>query len=64
VEHRVEGDSISEILDYVEYHRKDLLGKIHKATEDSVLKGKISRQEAGFLLEKFENNLSHYTYLK
>ena len=64
VEHRVEGDSISEVLDYVEYHRKDLLGKIHKTTEASVMRGNISRQEAGFLLEKFENNLSHYTYLK
>ena len=64
VEHKVEGDSIAEVLDYVEYHRKDLLGKIHKTTEASVMKGNISRQEAGFLLEKFENNLSHYTYLK
>ena len=64
IEHRVEGDSISEVLDYVEYHRKDLLGKIHKITEASVMRGNISRQEAGFLLEKFENNLSHYTYLK
>ncbi len=64
IEHLVEGDSISEVLDYVEYHRKDLLGKMHKTTEASVMRGNISRQEAGFLLEKFENNLSHYTYLK
>lgn len=64
IEHKVEGDSISEVLDYVEYHRKDLIGKMHKTTEASVAKGGLSRQEAGFLLEKFESNLSHYTYLK
>ena len=64
LEHRVEGDSISEVLDYVEFHRKDLLGKMHKTTEASVRGGHLSRQEAGFLMEKFEKNLSHYTYLK
>lgn len=64
VEHRVEGDTISEVLDYVEYNRKDLMGKMHKMTEASVKSGSLSRQEAGCLLEKFENNLSYYTYLK
>lgn len=64
VEHRVDGDTISEVLDYVEYNRKDLVGKINKLTDQSVSEGKLSRQEAGFLLEKFENNLSYYTYLK
>ena len=64
IEHRVEGDTISEVLDYVEYNKKELLRNIHKVTEDSVKNGNLSRQEAGFLLEKFERNLSYYTYLK
>lgn len=64
VEHRVDGDTISEVLDYVEYHKKDIVDKMNKLADKSVSEGKISRQEAGFLLEKFENNLSYYTYLK
>ena len=64
VEHRVDGDSISEVLEYVEFHRKGLLGKMRKATEEGVTKGLLSRREAGFLLQRFEENLSQYTYLK
>ena len=64
VNHRVEGDSILEVLNYVEFHRKELLHKIHEGAEASVSRGTLSRQEAGLLIEKFENSLSHYTYLK
>lgn len=64
IEHRVEADSISEVLEYVEFHRKHILDKIHSITEQSITKGKLSRQEAGLLIEKFEENLSHSTYLK
>ncbi len=64
VEHRVEADSISEVLEYVEFHRKQLMDKMHKITESSITKGQLSRQEAGLLIEKFEENLSRSTYLK
>ena len=64
VEHRVEADSISEVLEYVEFHRKQIVDKMHKTIEISVIKGQLSRQEAGLLIDKFEENLSHSTYLK
>lgn len=64
VEHRVEADSISEVLEYVEFHRKQILDKMHTITENSVVKKQLSRQEAGLLIEKFEQNLSRSTYLK
>lgn len=64
MEHRVEADSISEVLEYVEFHRKQILDKMHKITEKSILQGDLSRQEAGLLIEKFEENLSRSTYLK
>lgn len=64
IDHHVEGDSISEVLEYVEFHRKDLLNKMHKITERSIQKGEISRREAGQLLKKFEKSLFEYTYLK
>ena len=64
IDHRLEGDSILEVLNYVEFQRRELLHKIHETTEGSVNKGKLSRQEAGVLLKKFEETLSHSTYLK
>lgn len=63
IEHHVQGDSISEVLEYVEFQRKDLLNKIHKITEKSIQKKDISRKEAGQLLKKFEQSLLQYTYL-
>ncbi len=64
VEHRVEADSISEVLEYVEFHRKHIIEKMRKITEHSIAQGQLSRQEAGSLIEKFEENLSRSTYLK
>lgn len=63
IDHVVEGDDIKEVLQYVEYQRSDLLEKVRKATESSILKGTISRSEARLLLEHYERGLSSYTYL-
>lgn len=63
IDHVVEGDDVKEVLQYVEYHRADLLEKVRKATESSILKGTISRSEARLLLEHYERGLSSYTYL-
>ena len=64
IDHHVEGDSIAEVLEYVEFQRKDLLNKMHKITEKNIQKGDISRREGGELLKKFEKSLLEYTYLK
>ena len=64
VEHRVEADSISEVLEYVEFNRKQILGNMHRITEQSIVKGELSRKDAGLLLDTFEKNLSRSTYLK
>ncbi len=63
IDHVVEGDDVKEVLQYVEYHRADLLEKVRKATETSIQKGMISRSEARLLLEHYERGLSSYTYL-
>ncbi len=63
IDHVVEGDDIKEVLAYVEYSRADLLERVRKATETSILKGTISRSEARLLLEHYERGLSSYTYL-
>jgi arginine decarboxylase len=63
IDHVVEGDDIKEVLQYVEYSRADLLERVRKATESSILKGTISRSEARLLLEHYERGLSSYTYL-
>lgn len=63
IDHVVEGDDVKEVLQYVEYNRADLIERVRKATETSILKGTISRSEARLLLEHYERGLSSYTYL-
>ena len=63
IDHRVEGDNIYNVLKYVQYHRKDLMERIHSSLETSIQNKYLSRKEAGLLLKQFENSLSSSTYL-
>lgn len=64
VEHVMEGDTVSEILSYVHYDRRDLVNQIRKATEKSILQGRLKNAEAKMLLKNYEEGLSGYTYLE
>jgi arginine decarboxylase len=64
VDHVVEGDTVTEVLSYVQYHRQELIENIRKASEDSILSGTISKNEARALMRHYEEGLSGYTYLE
>jgi arginine decarboxylase len=64
VDHVVEGDTVTEVLSYVQYHRPELIESIRKASEDSILRGTITKQEARLLMRHYEEGLSGYTYLE
>jgi arginine decarboxylase len=64
VEHVVEGDSVRDVLAYVEYQKGELLERVRKATENGITGGRISRSEARLLLELYEKGLNAYTYLR
>jgi arginine decarboxylase len=64
VDHVVEGDTVTEVLSYVQYHRPELIESIRRATEESITKGTISKNEARVLMRHYEEGLSGYTYLE
>lgn len=64
VDHVVEGDTVTEVLSYVQYHRPELIESIRRASEESILRGTISKQEARLLMRHYEEGLSGYTYLE
>jgi arginine decarboxylase len=64
LDHFVEGDTVTDVLSYVEYNRGELIEKIRRAAEESIGKGAITKQEAGLLLKNYEAGLSGYTYLE
>lgn len=64
IEHVVEGDSVRDVLAYVEYTKSELLERVRKASEHGISGGTISRSEARLLLELYEKGLNAYTYLR
>ncbi len=64
VDHVVEGDTVTEVLSYVQYQRPELIEGIRRASEHSILKGTITKAEARLLMRHYEEGLSGYTYLE
>jgi len=63
VDHVVEGDSVEEVLSYLEYSKQELIENIRLASENSIATGKLTRQESKLLLKHYEQGLTGYTYL-
>lgn len=60
----VEGDTVGEVLSYVQYNLEKLTGKIRKAAEHSIIEGRMSKIEARTLMRYYQDGLSGYTYLE
>ncbi len=58
----VEGDSVSDVLSYVEYQPNNLLARFRETAERAVRSGKITPQERRHLVNAFETGLRGYTY--
>ncbi|HEX4926065.1 MAG TPA: biosynthetic arginine decarboxylase, partial [Bdellovibrionales bacterium] len=64
VEDVVEGDTVSEVLSYVQYERAELVDSIRRAAEAAIQRGTITKQDARLLLKHYEEGLAGYTYLE
>jgi arginine decarboxylase len=63
IEHVVKGDTMTEVLSYVQYDSEDLIENIRRRSEHALQDGKITIQEAQLLLQHYEHSLNHSTYL-
>jgi arginine decarboxylase len=63
VEHVVEGDSVEEVLAYVQYDRRWLIEKVRRTIEVALRRGEISLEESARLRKRYEQGLQEYTYL-
>lgn len=64
VDHYIPGDTVTEVLTYVQYGRAEMVDSMRQYTEDSIASGNITKQEAKALLKHYEEGLSGYTYLE
>lgn len=64
IDHYVPGDTVSEVLTYVQFERAGMVDSVRQATEESIQRGTITKQEAKLLIKHYEEGLSGYTYLE
>lgn len=63
LKHVIEGDTIREVLNYVQYNSQDLIEKLRISIEKSLKCGRLSPAESAKLQKKFKEALESYTYL-
>jgi arginine decarboxylase len=60
----IKGDTVREVLDYVEFEPDALVRKLRTDVEMAVRESRLDFQEAGRLLRFYEEGLQGYTYLE
>lgn len=64
LDHYVPGDTVTEVLSYVQYRHYNMVDSVRLAAEEGIKLGTISKQEAKLLIKHYEEGLSGYTYLE
>jgi len=64
VEHIIKGDTVREVLKYVEFDSESLMSKLRRDVEAAVIASRMEDQQAGRLLRFYEEALMGYTYLE
>ncbi len=60
----VQGDTVREVLNYVQYNVQSLLDAFRKDVERAVREQRLGYEEAGRLIKFYEDGLQGYTYLE
>src|SRR5574340_616197 len=58
----VEGDSVAEVLSYVQYNKEDLISRLRRSVEASLREKRITMAESGRFMKRYEEALEGYTY--
>ena len=59
----IEGENVTDVLDYVQYRADDLVERVSGFLDSSVKKKELSRKEADGFLALYKEGLEGYTYL-
>ena len=63
VEHVVEGDQVTEVLQYVQWDKGTLIEKVRRTIEIAMRSGQLSLEDSALLRRHYEQGLQEYTYL-
>jgi arginine decarboxylase len=62
--HEVQGDTVADVLSYVEYEPKDLIERFRKLAERAVRRGRISAAERRTIVDTYTLGMQGYTYFE
>jgi len=62
--HLVEGDTVREVLDYLEYDAPELFENLRICTERNVREGHLNHDQGAKIQKRFKEALEGYTYLE
>ena len=60
----IEGDTVADVLSYVEYSPKELLENLRAAAERAIEEKRISPAERRTIMRAYEDGLRGYTYFE
>jgi arginine decarboxylase len=60
----LEGDSVADVLSYVEYEPKNMLEDFRRIAEQAVRDRRITPQERGRIMKVYADGLRGYTYFE
>jgi arginine decarboxylase len=64
LEHLIDGDTVREVLSYVEFNADELLARMRREVERAIKAGKLTIAESAQLMRFYEKGLNGYTYLE
>jgi arginine decarboxylase len=64
IDHVVEGDSVTEVLGYVQFPRQYLVQRVRQASEEALRRGLLTLEESALLMRRYDEGMSGYTYLE
>jgi len=63
-EHECEGDTVADVLRYVEYEPAQLVERMRAKAERAVREGRITAHERREIMDAYESGLRGYTYFE
>jgi arginine decarboxylase len=64
IDHVIEGDTVSDVLKYVQFNKSDLVRLVRRATENALKEGRMTMEEAAKMVTAYQTGLEGYTYLE
>ena len=64
IDHVLEGDTVNEVLAYMEYNKVELVGRVRKAAERALRDGALTLEQSKSLMNAYSLSLEGYTYLE